>query len=96
MLTSKLETNFREERITARNITTHFQEERIIVRKYATLFREERIIVRKITRIETIGVTKLRRKINEMSCRTKLLRKATKSQEFRRKSLALLLHSTVN
>ena len=92
----KIRTNFREERITARNITTHFREERIIVRKYATLFREERIIVRKITRIETIGITKLQRKIDEMSCQTKLLRKATKSQEFCRKSLSLLLHSTVH
>ena len=59
------------------------------------IFREERIIVRKSTRIETIGVAKLRRKVTEITFQTKLLRKATKSQEFRRKSLALLLHSTV-
>ena len=58
-------------------------------------FREERTIVRKITQIETIGIAKLRRKISEVSFQTKFPRKTTKSQEFRRKSLALLLHSTV-
>ena len=59
-------------------------------------FREEQINVRKITRIEAIGVAKLRRKISEISFQSKLPQKATKRQEFRRKQLALLLHSTVH
>ena len=49
-----------------------------------------------MTPIETIGVAKLRRKISEISFQTKFPRKAVKSQEFCRRSLALLLHSTVH
>jgi len=62
--------------------------------KFATNFWEERIIVQKITWIEAIGIAQLRRKISEILFQTKLPWKATEIQEFRRKSHALLLHST--
>ena len=87
--------NFREEWIIVRIIATTFREERIIARKFTVNYRAKRIIVRKITRIKTIGVTKMRGNFIEISFRAKLLRKAPKSQEFRRNSFALLLHNTV-
>ena len=55
-----------------------------------------RIIVRKITQIKTIGVTKVQGNFVEISLQAKFLRKATKSQEFRRNLFALLLHNTVH
>ena len=88
--------NFRDERIIVRKIATTFRKERIIVRKFTVNHRAIRIIVRKIARIKTIGVTKMRGNIVEISFQAKFLRKATKSQEFRRNSFALLLHNTVS
>ena len=76
-------------------IAVTFQEERIIARKFGVNHRAKRIINRKIARIKTIGVTKMRGYFVEISFQAKLLRKAMKSQEFRRNSFALLLHSTV-
>ena len=87
--------NFREERIIVRKITATFREQRIIARKFTMNHRAKRIIIRKITRIKTIGVTKMRGNFVEISFQAKCLRKATKSQEFRRSSFALLLHNTV-
>ena len=55
----------------------------------------KRIIIRKTARIKTIGVTKIRGNFDEISFQAKFLRKATKSQEFRWNSFALLLHDTV-
>ena len=87
--------NFREDRIIVRKIATTFREERIIVRKFGVNHRAKRIIIRKTARIKTIGVTKMRGNFVEISFQAKFLRKATKSQEFRRNSFALLLHNTV-
>ena len=87
--------NFREERIIVRKITATFREQRIIARKFTMNHRAKRIIIRKITRIKTIGVTKMRGNFVEISFQAKCLRKATKSQEFRRSSFALLFHNTV-
>ena len=87
--------NFREDRIIVRKIATTFREERIIVRKFGVNHRAKRIIIRKIARIKTIGVTKMRGNFVQISFQAKFLRKATKSQEFRRNSFALLLHNTV-
>ena len=90
------------------NNRSNFREERIIVRKIAVTFREERIITRKFegessskanyhskNRADQIDVMKMRGNFVEISFQAKFLRKATKSQEFRRNSFALLLHSTV-
>ena len=87
--------NFREERIIVRKMAATFREERIIARKFGMNHRAKRIILRKIARIKTIGVTKMRGNFVEVSFQAKFLRKATKSQEFRRNSFALLLHNTV-
>ena len=87
--------NFRGERIIVRKIATTFRGERIIVRKFGVNHRAKRIIIRKIARIKTIGVTKMRGNFVEISFQAKFLQKATKSQEFRRNSFALLLHNTV-
>ena len=87
--------NFREERIIVRKITATFREQRIIARKFTMNHRAKRIIIRKIARIKTIGVTKMRGNFVEISFQAKCLRKATKSQEFRRSSFALLFHNTV-
>ena len=88
--------NFREDRIIVRKIATTFREERIIIRKFGVNHRAKRVIIRKIARIKTIGVTKMRGNFVEISFQAKFLRKATKSQEFRRNSFALLLHNTVH
>ena len=85
MCTYKFTTNFREERITGLKFAAHYREELTIIRKFATNFQEEGIILQKITWIETIGVTKLRRKISKILFQTKLPRKAKKNQEFCRK-----------
>ena len=77
------------------NNRSNFREERIIVRKIAATFREERIIIRKIAQIKKIGVTKMWGNFVEILIQAKFLRKATKSQEFRRNSFTLLLHNTV-
>ena len=74
--------NFREERIIVRKIATTFREERIIIRKFGVNHRAKRIIIRKIARIKTIGVTKMRGNLVEISFQGKFLRKAMKSQEF--------------
>ena len=87
--------NFREERIIVRKMTATFWEERIIAWKFGMNHPAKRIIIRKIARIKTIGVTKMRGNFVEVSFQAKFLRKATKSQEFRRNSFALLLHNTV-
>ena len=87
--------NFQEERIIVRKIAATFREERIIARKFGMNHRAKRSIIRKIARIKTIGVTKMRGNFVEISFQAKFLRKATKSQEFRRNSFALLLHNTV-
>ena len=87
--------NFQEERIIVRKIAATFREERIIARKFGMNHRAKRIIIRKIAQIKTIGVTKMRGNFVEISFQAKFLRKATKSQEFRRNSFALLLHNTV-
>ena len=73
-----------------------FSKERSIVRKFTVNHRAMGIIVRKIAQIKTIGVTKMRGNFIEISLQAKFLRKATKSQEFRRNSFALLLHNTVD
>ena len=65
------------------------------MRKYGVNHRAKRIIIRKVALIKTIGVTKMRGNFVEISFQTKFLRKAPKSQEFRRNSFALLLHNTV-
>ena len=88
--------NFREERIIVRKMAATFREERIIARKFGMNHRAKRIIIRKIARIKTIGVTKMRGNFVEVSFQAKFLRKATKSQEFRRNSFALLLHNIVH
>ena len=80
--------NFREERIIVRKIATTFREERIIVRKFGVNHQGKRIIIRKIVRINTTGVTKMRGNFVEILFQAKFLRKATKSQEFRRNSFA--------
>ena len=81
----KFAANFREERIIIWKFAANFREELIIVWKFAAKFREERItcIVYKFARIQTIGInqlikiiTKLQRKISEMSLHTKLPRNA--------------------
>ena len=87
--------NFREERMIVRKIAATFREERIIARKFTVNHRAKRIIVRKIAQIKTIGVTKVQGNFVEISFQAKFLRKAPKSQEFRRNSFALLLHNTV-
>ena len=56
----------------------------------------KQIVIQKIARIKTIGVTKMRGNFVEISFQEKFLQKATKSQEFRRNSFALLLHNTVH
>ena len=53
------------------------------------------IIIWKIAQIKTIGVTKMRGKFVEISFHAKFLWKATKRQEFRQNSFALLLYNTV-
>ena len=55
-----------------------------------------RNIVRKIAQIKTVNVTKMQGNFVEISFQAKFLQKATKSQEFRRNSFALLLHNTVH
>ena len=88
--------NFREERIIVRKIASTFWEERIIARKFGVNHPAKWIIVRKIARIKTIGVTKMGGNFDEISFQAKFLRKATKSQEFRRNLFGLLLHNTVS
>ena len=87
--------NFRDERIIVRKIAATFREERIIARKFEVNHRAKQIIIRKTARIKTIGVMEMRGNFVEISFEAKFLRKATKSQEFRRNSFALLLHNTV-
>ena len=87
--------NFQEERIIVRKIAATFREEQIIARKFGMNHLTKRIIIQKIARIKTIGVTKMQGNFVEISFQAKFLRKATKSQEFRRNSFALLLHNTV-
>ena len=55
----------------------------------------ECLTVRKFGRNKTIGALKVRGKVAEISFEGKFLRKAMKSQEICRNSLALLLHNTV-
>ena len=86
--------NFRDERIIVRKIATTFRKERIILQKFAVSHHAKRTI-QKITRIKTIGVTKMRGNFIEISFQAKFLQKATKSQEFRRNLFALLLHNIV-
>ena len=88
--------NFRDERIIVRKIETNFRKERIIVRRFTVNHRTMRIIVRKIAQIKTIGVTKMQGNFVDISFQAKFLRKAIKSQEFRRNSFALVLHNTVH
>ena len=52
-------------------------------------------MVRKFRSNKTIGALKVRGKVTEISFEAKFLRKAMKSQEIRRNSLALLLRNTV-
>ena len=87
--------NFREEGIIVQKMAATFREERIIARKFGMNHQAKRIIIRKIAQIKTIGVTKMRGNFVEISFQAKFLRKAMKSQEFRRNSFALLLHNTV-
>ena len=87
--------NFQEEWIIVQKIAATFWEERIIAWKFAMNHRAKRIIIRKIAWIKTIGVTKMWGNFVEISFQAKFLQKATKSQEFRRNLLALLLHNTV-
>ena len=87
--------NFREERIIVRKIAVTFREEWIIAWKFGMNHRAKRIIMRNITRIKTIGVMKMQGNFVETSFQATFLQKATKSQEFRWNSFALLLHNTV-
>ena len=66
-----------------------------MVRKFAVNHHAKRNIARKITRIKTIGATKMRGNFIAISFQAKFLRKATKTQEFCQNSFALLLHNTV-
>ena len=87
--------NLRDEWIIVRKIAVTIRKEWIIVRKFAVNHRVKRIIVRKILRIKTIAVTKMQGNFIEILFQAKFLRKATKSQEFCRNSIALLLLNTV-
>ena len=74
--------NFREVRIIVRKITATFREERIIARKFTVNHRAKQIIIRKVTRIKTIGVTKMRGNFLEISFQRNFFEKPRKARNF--------------